>query len=375
MSKEIDIQSLQAWLDTNPAIPTAPPRKRTLMDIMGIKHLENPWSDIYAFFLNVKEEHGFGDTFIRVLEQLLGLEENWMTPTHIVREFVVRENKRIDILLTDEVRNRAIIIENKVYHVLNNDLGLYYKTITSLGYETVGVVLSVYRLPDHEHFKDITHKQYIEKVQQEVLRSGLQTVSIYQSLFESFMYNIQNLSRNMTREYIDFFFQNFRTIDKIHTIYDKVTGEYKKSLSDKLNLSKINLDTKINGDWIYLSYKGISLICLTLFHTKLWKERPENEQPYVTVILELQDKALKKVRELERDNDPQLNMLKEKYMKELYLGDKLHDKPTWRHFASWDIPIPENCLMPDAFAKYLKDVLLEKPAIYNFGLELLEIIK
>ena len=170
----MNYNELQNWLDDLKKIPTRPPRKRTLMDITGIKHHENLWSDIYQFFFTINEEHLLGDLFIRNLESLISIQPSFLDSFSVTREFSVNE-KRIDLLLCDNRNSRAIIIENKVNHILNNDLNLYYTKVQEKGYSDVIVIvlglqrynLKLYKrankIPSDKLFS-ITHQELMEEL-------------------------------------------------------------------------------------------------------------------------------------------------------------------------------------------------------------------
>ena len=164
----------QKWLDelTLDNIPKRKNWQRSLMDITGIKHHENMWSDIYSFFFNVNEEHHMKDLFIRSLEHVLKrskrnhqIEIGFLNDFKVEREHTVTGQQRIDLLLKDDINHRAIIIENKVYHTLENNLDNYYESIKKDGYRDVIVIvlgLTTYRLkPD---FFSITHIGFLDEV-------------------------------------------------------------------------------------------------------------------------------------------------------------------------------------------------------------------
>ena len=136
----MEINELQKYLDALKNIPVRPKRERSLMDITGIKRHENLWSDIYKFFFAINEEHLMSDLFIRSLESVIGVKSNFLETFSIIREFVVAK-KRIDLLLCDNINNRAIIIENKVNHILDNDLNLYYNKVKENGYSCSRIYL------------------------------------------------------------------------------------------------------------------------------------------------------------------------------------------------------------------------------------------
>lgn len=136
-----EIEKLKEWLVKHKSeIPLKQDSGKTLMDYIGCRTLENPWSDLYSFFLDNRGEHKLGNLFIDSLGELLNYPANWLKDYEIYREYPVegdkRNNiKRIDILLTDSQQKHAIIIENKVHHSLENRLDLYTNAILNLGYD------------------------------------------------------------------------------------------------------------------------------------------------------------------------------------------------------------------------------------------------
>ena len=71
--EDMSIKKCQEWLDKLKLddIPKHKERKKTIMDIAGIEHLETKWSLIYAYFFNPKESHGLGTLFYDSLSEIL----------------------------------------------------------------------------------------------------------------------------------------------------------------------------------------------------------------------------------------------------------------------------------------------------------------
>lgn len=153
------LKELRLWLSKCNNIPPKRTRQRTFMDIVGINHRENSWSDIYAYFFNPKEKHKLGRLFIDTLNNLISdtLELKDFT---VIREKVIDDKKRIDLLIKNE--DEALIIENKVYASLYNDLSIYWENVKAT-YKK-GIVLSLYkiRIPEEnaDNFVNITHKEF-----------------------------------------------------------------------------------------------------------------------------------------------------------------------------------------------------------------------
>ena len=239
------LEYLKKWFSENPNIPESY-QKRTLMDIMGVRNLENSWSSIYAFFLNEREEHKLGDLFIRSLLKLMGEEEGWLTPTEIKTEqptYKDKENnheKRIDILIKDDIHKRAIIIENKVYHHPVNPFSDYINYAKRIGYEEIRVViLSRHKITDKDENKyhglqdiekltgkkytSITHKEYMALIEKELPENDN---SLYCKILNHFIQNINNITQMTTPEEIIFFLAHFKGIFQIKELFNKVEKNY-----------------------------------------------------------------------------------------------------------------------------------------------------
>lgn len=247
---DTEIKECQEWLDKLKLddIPKGYKWQRSLMDITGIKHHENMWSDIYKFFFDIKESHNLGDLFIRSLESIL-IKESIIRKPHFLgnrflidREFDVK-GKRIDLLLCDDMNNRAIIIENKVKHSLDNDLNLYYREVCSKGYsDAIVIVIGLHKydlnqkakeIPDNRK-SSITHYQFIDEVISKLPEYYKQSNPKYLYLLQEFAKNITNMTNNM-KEDIEFYFRddNRIKINKLSDIRTRVINHISNSLEDK----------------------------------------------------------------------------------------------------------------------------------------------
>lgn len=86
--------------------------------ICGVDHYENTHSAILAEFLNPNGTHGlkskFLECFIETLGEQFAIEDFNCKKARVHTEFAIPEG-RIDILIEDEQREKAIIIENKIF--------------------------------------------------------------------------------------------------------------------------------------------------------------------------------------------------------------------------------------------------------------------
>ena len=173
-----DIVQLQTFLNRSD-IPIAKEKPKTYLSIAKQPHYENVLSNIYAFYFDTNGEHNLGNLFI---QSLLGL----ISGSNIVKgdskkvleefcdfdcdtEYSTDKNGRIDLLLSND--KNAIIIENKVYHHLNNDLSDYWNSIKLNENNKIGLVMSLHPISDiqHKHFVNITHLDFLNAVMTSLL--------------------------------------------------------------------------------------------------------------------------------------------------------------------------------------------------------------
>lgn len=332
---DTEIKECLEWLDKLKLddIPKHKGWQRSLMDITGVKHHENMWSDIYSFFFDVKEEHNMKDLFIRSLEKTAKLEQGFLDEFKIDREYVVKDKKRIDILLTNKKKSNAIVIENKVYHTLNNDLKLYKESIESKGYENVEVIvlgLSKYKL---DRYKSITHLELLDEIMKNIHEYLTEAKPYHIYLLQEFYKNIKNHTNMIEENEAEFFFEksNMEKIAKVHDVYRHIKDSLNTIMGCKKDsiLKKYieeqgltpTLEVKDNKEE-YVKYKFISKskgkvidekVMLTVLYKNNILRPPQNENPRVLIYLEVQDDVKKKLNELKEfrtipDKDfPRLN--------------------------------------------------------------------
>ncbi len=372
----MNYNELQNWLDNLKKIPVRPPKKRTLMDITGIKHHENLWSDIYQFFFTINEEHLLGDLFIRSLESLIGIKPGYLESFSVTREFSVNE-KRIDLLLCDNRNGRAIIIENKVNHILNNDLNLYYTIVQDKGYSDVIVIvlglqrynLKLYKrankIPSDKLFS-ITHQDLMVEIGKVLPEYKKDANLQHLYLLQEFSQNITNKTNDMNTDEINFYFKddNRKKINQLSEIKRHVieyisdsleNKEILKPLLRKYNLA-LDVDKCKNNEYIYFPYKGYDgHIMITLVYDRLWNFDKNGSR--IQAILEIQGDMIDWVEKNESNKSME--------------GLKKYQK-FW-HYSSCDIPFSLDELtsnFQENLCKKLSDETI--CPIYTIGLEIIE---
>ena len=348
---EIPISNCQEWLN-NLKLDDIPKRKvwqRSLMDITGIKHHENMWSDIYSFFFNVNEKHGMKDLFIRSFEQVAGIEKEFLGDFKCDREYVVNNQQRIDLLLKDGLNHRAIIIENKVFHTLNNDLDNYFNSIKGKGYDVRVVVLGLTRYKLKKEYRSVTHMELLDKVWQNFPCYREEANPGYLYLLQEFYKNVKNHSNMIDKEEATFFLKegNQDKIVRMHDVYRHVKGyimmvmeckDDKSPLKDhitKLGLRPVSQKTDKGEEYVKYVFKdsrASEKMMLTVFYKNNIMRPERGQRPAIHVVLEIQGDIKKKV-----------EANKDQYISLIGLFDNItpNDKKSneWWHFASMIIPI------------------------------------
>ncbi len=210
----MQLEQLQTFLNQN-EIPKIKSKPKTFLGIAKQPHYENVLSNIYAFYFEVNEVHKFKDLFVISLLELINKETTQIESFfdfNVFTEFSVSDQKRIDILLHND--EQAIIIENKVYHHLNNDLEVYYNGVNAIN--KMGVVLSLHSINNisNPHFINITHLQLLNQVMSNLGNYILNANDKYIVFLKDFYQNTINLSTEIMKTTdIDFYLKNR---DSIH---------------------------------------------------------------------------------------------------------------------------------------------------------------
>jgi len=226
--KNMDLTQLQAFFDKN-LIPSVPERIKTFLEIARQPHYENVISNIYSFFFDINEDHGLEDLFIKSFIQLIKndpkasrkkLED--LEDFYIDTEYATSKG-RIDLLLSNDTH--AIIVENKIYHQLNNDLDEYWNYILNDSDNSqqrndvncIGVVLSLFPLEvSPSEFINITHRQFLTAVFDNCGPYLMNANQTYITFIKDFYQNILNLSTKvMKEEDLEFYVKNKEEITEL----------------------------------------------------------------------------------------------------------------------------------------------------------------
>lgn len=193
--------------------------RKNLIAIAGYPKWENVNSNLLAFYFDEKEEHGFSRLFINSLfdiyESKLKTDyfqrELYETDFSVEREVTTENGGRIDILLREEIEvedeneeiisNWAIIIENKLFANLYNNITDYWNSVKADN--KLGIVLSLntIKIPEKINNKEIkfiniTHRELIEKVKQNLPEFYMDSDDRHLLFLKEYISNVNSFYKN-----------------------------------------------------------------------------------------------------------------------------------------------------------------------------------
>jgi hypothetical protein len=231
------------------AIPAV---EKNIFSIGGRGHYENPISDIFAFFLDIHEVHGFGDLVLKSVNETAGLPAN---DTDLIgpplREMHTDDDKRIDILI--EGQDYVTIIENKIRHWAANPfdhydeyLDKYYKNKTQYRF-----LLTVRKeTPPNKNWVSLTYKDLLIRIRENFGEYALKTpYSKWLVLFSEFLLNIEQECEPdpMDKDRFEFIGKNYEAIQNLKTMADEYINELHNKALDSIRLPTETDDSNVFG--------------------------------------------------------------------------------------------------------------------------------
>ena len=172
-------------------------------------------SNLYCYFLNQDNNSEIASLFINSLLEIIEEKRGIKIAFHIYEcqtEVTTSKGKRIDILLTNTVEPYyAIIIENKVFHTLTNDLNEYWQFLNNYNSNRIGIVLTLSKTKLEEDissfYLSITHKEWIDKIKSKGIPYNINAKEFI--ILNDFIKTLENLSmsdeiNNQAKFYFDF---------------------------------------------------------------------------------------------------------------------------------------------------------------------------
>ncbi len=233
-------------------------KESNYLDIMGFSHYEDVISNILNFYLNPLKEHDLQDLLLRSLLEIY--EDNFkiggFKSVESVREKRTNTGKRIDLLI--ETNAYIIVIENKIYHTLENDLidySNYANSINTRNKKVVKIVLTLNKLNKKKDlsklaqssFKNITYKEYLKQIRRNYSTYALDGNTKYLILLNDLIKSLENrIGQNMeTVKKWEFFEDKIELVEELISDYNRFVNDF--LYNQKMNYIKenINLDEEI----------------------------------------------------------------------------------------------------------------------------------
>ena len=159
----LDINQAQQLIKDFKKLEKPKEKKKAFLEIIGLSHLEAVSSKALAFFFDTDEVHQLKDLCVQalfdcILDRVKSKSEPAISTQSVEREVITEEGSRIDIIIN--TYDDLIIIENKLFHTVNNPFESYVNYGKLRRGERNGhyIILGIHKpetLP--EHFKFISH--------------------------------------------------------------------------------------------------------------------------------------------------------------------------------------------------------------------------
>lgn len=271
-------------------IPEARKRPIGFLEIINKQYHENINSTVYAHFIN-SEEQSVRDLFLNALTELIQKKtgKSFSFGKAYATCEVATKNGRIDIVIQDEWSQQVIIIENKIFHWLHNDLMDYWNHYPISDKLKVGILLTPYPHdipePVKNFFINITHADWIAKVKETGLPFGISNK--YAVYITDFVSTIESLSQNQKmNDQAKFYFQHAAKIQKVQ---ETVSAAH-QFLNEQFQLIADKLGWNVYGN--------------SLDWRNFW-DAPNGIDTYLTIItsdLNRGEMKVKLILELNREN-------------------------------------------------------------------------
>ncbi len=344
---------------------------KTFLDIAGITHNENAWSDIYAYFFDPNNPHNLGMTFLNCLISLIKEKDNHthrfdlpesvsnvnvyreVATTKDTKDKATEKDGRIDFLIFAD--DNAIVIENKVYHNLSgNDLDDYMKSVEAYGDKRVGVILTLNPIHvSNDRYVNITHRELLDKVGNSIANMTIDDFNnTILSHFTKVVRNMSGLSQDNQTRFLNKrieILENARLLDDVKEWYFHVFNDKEFIETLKNNIKKEDSKDSIIQEQIerqtkkyrYIQFKVTDLIVFNILFEPLWNSDYEIHYfppKHQSLFLTLEIGNLLKVKKSYPGIEYKINQIIEP------LGIKYisSESRNWWHFACVEIPIKDN---------------------------------
>lgn len=208
---------------------------KNLFEVAGYPHYENVVSNILSFYFDTEEEHGLKDYWIKSLLNCYKSKNKYsevigekISTSNVLREYSNGSDKRIDLLI--DCNSFIVLIENKIYASLYNDLDIYTEMVSNylkdndnIGVPILKIVLSLYEVSDikSDEVINITYEELFKELAKN--KTKYQINNKWSLLSEEFIENIKRRKSYMkvNKKWIEFAENNIDQVSDFIDIYNK----------------------------------------------------------------------------------------------------------------------------------------------------------
>ena len=249
----LDINQAQQLIKDFKKLEKPPERKKAFLEIIGLSHLEAVSSKALAFFFDTDEVHQLKDLCLQalydyILDRAKSENELAISTQSVEREVSTDDGSRIDIVI--DTYDDLIIIENKLFHTVNNPFESYVNYGKLRRGERNGhyIILGIHKpetLP--EHFKFISHFDLADAIRNRLGDYLMDADQHYLTLLIDYLHALDNFNPNsrigkMEQAIVNFFGNSHSQLEEImnaswHFIdYAELKVQAMKSLLEENNL-------------------------------------------------------------------------------------------------------------------------------------------
>lgn len=273
----------------------------TYFDVAGFPHYENVASNILQFFLDTNNDglHGLGNLWLRAFINAYNQKADDKIPdadyytNDVKREYSNGSDKRIDLLV--DVDSFLLVIENKIYADVYNDLNLYTQMAKNyknppLGIK--GIVLSLSPINDKDHA--LSQANYINITYDELFDylianwTDIDVTNKWQLFALEFIENIKQLkgiiNMKFDQDWLKFVNENGESLNKLFKLYRNdlemrlcLLKELDKALMDQKGIIRHGVynsssETYIS-EYIDVVKDNNTVICIETYLMKQFSEK------------------------------------------------------------------------------------------------------
>lgn len=244
----MNITQLKKLIEHIKGLPIPETPEQTIFGIGSRGYYENPTSDVLAFFCDNEGDHGLGNLMMEALFDALTVSNpesvdfdfsDFSIITEPEREVFTEDNKYIDILL--EGNNWVMVIENKIFHKLNNPFESYqqhiYREEQYQGKHPIFIVLS----PKGNAPTDwlgLSYPTLLDSIREKLAHAFMtQPLNKWLVLLREFILHLEIIMSGSTisPETTDYILENLREIHQAERLKDKTIKAYHLELLQELS--------------------------------------------------------------------------------------------------------------------------------------------